>query len=117
MAARVTLESRLPAVAASLRPRVGAAVKEAAELVAEAAKRNVEIGPPTEHIYDNIDVEREEAAAYRVAVNVASPKGIAYPFALEFGRKGAPAYPFLIPALESSADNAVYLVTAALRGL
>lgn len=114
---RVTLQSRLPAVAAELRPRVASKVKEAAEVIAEDAQDRVAIGPPHEHIYDSIEVERAEAAGYRVAVNVADPKGRPYPFAVEFGSSHAPAYPFLIPAMEANADNAVFLVTAALRGL
>lgn len=115
--ARVTLNSRLPAIAAELRPRVGKAVKEGAEVVAEDAQRNVEIGPPPVHIFDHIKVRRDGPAAYRVDVDAKDPKGVPYAFAVEFGRKGAPPHPFLLPALEENQDNVVYLVTAALRGL
>ena len=121
--ARVTLASRLPAVAASLRPRVAKAVKEGAEVVAEGAQDRVSIGPPTEHIYDNIKVKRHEAAGSLVVVDVADEDGVAYPFVVEFGAAATdeaparPAYPFLIPSLEANSDNVVFLVAGALRGL
>ena len=120
---RVTLQSRLPEVAAELRPRVGRAVKEGAELIAEAAQDKVNIGPPHVHIFDHIEVIRLEAAGYLVVVDVADEKGVAYPFVVEFGAAetakapARPAYPFLIPAAEENADNVAYLVTGALRGL
>lgn len=117
MAAKVTLRSRLPQVAAELQPRVGHAVKEAAEVIAEDARSRVNIGPPPEHIYDAITVVRQEAAAYAVEVPAYSDKHIAYPFVVEFGGETQQPHPFLIPAAEANTDNAVYLVTAALRGL
>mgnify|MGYP000876505433 CR=1 FL=1 len=113
----VTLKSRLPAVAAELRPKVGAAVKAAAEVIADDARSRVAIGPPPEHIFDAITVKRQEAAAYTVEVPAYSEKHVAYPFVVEFGGLTQDAHPFLIPAAEANRDNAVYLVTAALRGL
>ena len=113
----VTLKSRLPQVAAELRPRVGKAVKEAAEVIAEDARSRVAIGPPPVHIFDAITVQRREAAGYAVAVPARSEKGVAYPFVVEFGGRTQDPHPFLIPAAEANKDNAVYLVTAALRGL
>lgn len=113
----VTLESRLPAVAAELRPRVSKAVRVAAEVIAEDAERRVHVGPPPVHIIDSIRVRRYEAAGYLVEVTATDPKGFPYPFVVEFGGADQPAHPFLIPALEANKDNAVYLVTGALRGL
>ncbi len=122
----VTLKSRLPQVAAELRPRVGAAVKSAAEVIAEDARSRVPIGPEPVHIYDTIEVIREEAAAYSVAVLAESPQHVHYPWVVEFGGAATEAgkqgggqapHPFLVPAAEANTDNAVYLVTAALRGL
>lgn len=117
MAARVSLASRLPEVAASLRPRVGKAVKEAAEVIAEDAQGRVNIGPPPVHIFDEIKVRRLEAVGYLVEVTATDPKGFRYPWIVEFGGKERAAHPFLVPALEANEDNAVYLITAALRGL
>jgi hypothetical protein len=117
MARVVTLKSRLPAIAAELRPRVAQGVKTAAEVVMEDAIRRVDLGPPPEHIIEAIRVRRYEAAGYLVEVPITDEKGFPYPFALEYGSVTAPAYPFLVPALEANEDNAVYLVTGALRGL
>lgn len=120
--ARVTLKSRLPAIAAELRPRVSAAVKATAEAIAVDARARVELGPPPVHVKENIEVIRHEAAGYLVAVTATDPSGVSYPFVLEFGgtRKDGtsiPAYPFLLPATEAHEDTAEQLVAAALRGL
>lgn len=114
---RVTLSSRLPTIAAELRPRVSAAVKQAAEVIADDARARVELGPPPDHIKDNINVQRKEAAGYLVVVDVADPKGRPYPYWVEFGSSRAPAYPFLIPAVEANGETAEQLVAASLRGL
>lgn len=117
MARVVTLQSRLPLVAAELRPRVAKAVKEGAEVIAEDAQGRVNIGPPPVHIFDSIKVVRREAAGYAVEVTAADPEGFPYPYVVEFGGEDRPAHPFLIPALEANQDNVVFLVTGALRGL
>lgn len=114
---RVTLQSRLPLVAAELRPRVAKAVKAGAEVIAEDAQRRVEIGPPPVHIFDTIEVVRREAAGYAVQVTATDPRGFPYAFVVEFGGQDRPANPFLLPAVEANEDNVVYLVTGALRGL
>ena len=115
--AKVSLKSRLPEIAAELRPRVGAAVKASAEVVAEDAQSRVVIGPPTEHIYDNIKTVRREAAGYEVQVDATDPKGVEYPWVVEFGGKTQAPHPFLIPALEANKENAIALVTGAVRGV
>jgi HK97 gp10 family phage protein len=114
---RVTLKSRLPTIAASLRPRVSAAVKRGAELVAEDARERVAVGPAPEHIKDHIEVGRHEAAGYFVAATARDAKGIPYAVMHEFGTSKHPPYPFLIPALEANAENIENLVAASLRGL
>jgi len=114
---RVTLKSRLPQIAASIRPRVGAAVKQAAEAVAEDARQRVPLGPPSVHIKDHIRVERREAAGYHVIADAEDPQGRPYAAYVEFGTNNRAATPFLIPALEANAENAENLVRAALRGL
>jgi HK97 gp10 family phage protein len=113
----VTLKSRLPTIAASLRPRVSAAVKQGAQVVAEDAKTRVDLGPAPEHVRDGIKVVRHEAAGYLVVAEATDPKGVPYPFALEFGSVHAPAYPFLVPALEANAATCEQFVAASLRGL
>lgn len=112
-----SLESRLPEVIAELRPRVGRAVKEGAEVIAEDAQRRVDIGPPPVHIFDSIRVVRKSAAQYAVEVTAADPEGFPYPFVVEFGGETQTPHPFLLPATEANADNVAYLVTGALRGL
>jgi HK97 gp10 family phage protein len=114
---RVTLQSRLPKIAASLRPRVSAAVKQGAELVAEDARARVAVGPAPEHIKDHIEVGRHEAAGYYVAATATDDKGRPYAGWHEFGTANHPPYPFLIPALEANAENIENLVAASLRGL
>lgn len=114
---RVTLKSRLPAIAAELRPRASRAVKAGAEAVAEDARGRVEVGPPPEHIKDHIEVGRHEAAGYYVAATATDEKGVPYAHMHEFGTKYHAPYPFLIPALEAQADHIEHLVAASLQKL
>lgn len=116
----VTLKSRFPEIVAELRPKVGAAVKQAAEVVAEgAAQRVPDRTPLGQGLIASIHVEREDVAEYAV---VAGDNEVFYGHFVEFGHaaKGggqvAPR-PFLVPAAEASADTAAALITAALRGL
>lgn len=116
----VTLKSRFPEIIAELRPKVGAAVKEAAEVVAEAAARRVpDPSPLGQGLIASIHVEREDVAEYSV---IAGDGEAFYGSFVEFGHAArgggqvAPE-PFLVPAAEESRDTAAFLVTAALRGL
>jgi HK97 gp10 family phage protein len=114
---RVTLKSRLPTIAAELRPRVSAAVKKGAEAVAEDARQRVALGPPPTHIKDHIEVGRHEAAGYYVAATARDERGIPYAHMHEFGTVNHAPYPFLIPALEAQAEGIETLVAASLRAL
>lgn len=109
-----TLESRLPEVAVALRPRVSAAAKAAAEVIAERARQRVPVGAPDVHIRDHINVVRSGPAQYAV---VAGDEETFYGHFLEFGTVHSAAQPFLVPAVEDSAEEAVALVEAALRAL
>ena len=110
-----SLKSRLPAIAASLRPRVGAAVKSGAELVSErAAGRAPDRTPYGEGLIAAIHTERTGPAEYAVR---AGDEKVFYGHFIEFGTTKASAQPFLIPALEESKDDIEAIVTGALRGL
>lgn len=111
-----TLKSRLDGIALELQPRVGAAVKAGAEIIAEQAQanlvagghiRNDELGPA-------IHVEREGGAEYSV---VAGDDDVFWGHLLENGTTRAQPYPFLVPALMEHEDTVVYLVQGALEGL
>ena len=107
------LKSRFPMIAAELRPRVLAAVEEAAGLVAEEARRRVPVGPGDVHLRDHISVE-SESDGYAV---LAGDGETFYGHMVEFGTSHSAPHPFLLPAAEENVDAAAALVTAALRGL
>lgn len=109
-----SLKSRLPMIAAELRPRVSEAVKWGCERVAEDAAANVPIGPPEIHLAERIHVERRGPAEYAV---VAGDEEAFYGHILEFGGVNHSPHPFLIPALEGRKDDFESLVTGVLRGL
>lgn len=110
-----TLKSRFPEIIAEMRPRVGAAVKQAAEVIAEDAATKVpDPSPVAQGLIAAIRVERQAAAEYAV---VAGDSETFYGHMVEFGTSHSAARPFLIPALEENEQNAEALVTAALRGL
>jgi HK97 gp10 family phage protein len=110
-----TLKSRLPLIAAELRPKVSAAVKASAELIEARAKVRVHDRPPIGvGLVAAIHTEREGAAGYRV---VAGNNDAWYGHLLEHGTSHSAPYPFLVPALEESTEEALALVRAALTGL
>jgi HK97 gp10 family phage protein len=115
-----TLKSRFPEIIAELRPKVGAAVKQAAEVVAEDASARAPDAPPyAQGLVESIRVEREDVAEY--AVNAGGGAEF-YAGFVEFGhaKRGGgevPPHPFMVPAAEANRDTAAYLVTAALRSL
>ena len=109
-----TLKSRLPAIAAELRPKVSAAVKKGAQLVAEEARERVPIGPPDVHIKDDIRVARQGPAEYAV---LAGDENTWYGHMVEFGTSHSAPRPFLVPALEEHRGAAVNFVRVALRTL
>lgn len=109
-----TLKSRLPEIAAEIRPKVGSAVKWGAERVAEDAADNLDLGPEPIHLAERIHVERRAAAEYAV---VAGDEEAFYGHIVEHGGVHSAPHPFLVPALEGRRDDFIALVTGALRGL
>lgn len=89
----VTLKSRLPEIARSLQLEVGRELRESANRIKDGAEARVNLGPEAPHIKDTIEVT---GGAARYAVEVPEY----YAQFVEFGRKDAPPYPFLIPAAE-----------------
>lgn len=109
-----TLKSRLPAIAASLRPRVSAAIKIGAEGIARDASERVAVGPDPHHIRDDIYVERTGPAEYAV---IAGREETFYGHILEHGGATSSPRPFLIPAAEAGEKQTVAAVTTVLRRL
>lgn len=111
----VTLEDRFPEIIAELRPKVGAAVAEGARVVQENAAIRVPDAPPlAQGLIASIHIERKGVAEYAV---VAGERDAFYGAFVEFGTSHNAPHPFLVPALEESAESIEALVTAALRGL
>lgn len=107
-----SLQSRLPQIAAELRPRVSAAVKEAAERVAQDARQRAPV--QTGALRDSIRAERTDAAQYTV---IAGDKDAFYAPFVEFGTSRTAPRPFMVPAAEANRDTARRLVRDALKGL
>ena len=108
------LESRFPMIAAELLPRVREAVGEAADLVAEDARRRAPVGPGDVHLRDHISVEPKGVSGFLV---LAGNEETFYGHMVEFGTSHSAPRPFLLPAAEENVDAGAALVTAALRGL
>lgn len=97
-----TLKSRFPEIAASMRLQLSRDCKTTAEDIATDAKANVNVGPVAPHIADIIEVN---GGAGHFTVDVPDPgEGYPYPRAIEYGRKSAPPYPFLVPAAEANRE-------------
>lgn len=113
------LKSRIPKIAAELRPRVEEAVKAGAEHVALAAKARVPV--ETGHLRESIHVESTPEGEYVVADaraynnKTGEEEGMHYGRLVEFGSAHGPAQPFLIPALEESRKAIEGLAKSALR--
>jgi HK97 gp10 family phage protein len=110
-----TLESRFPMIIAELIPKVSAAIKESAEVIAEDAGQKVpDRSPLGAGLIAAIHVEREGTAEYSV---IAGDDDAFYGHIVEHGSRYAAPQPFLIPAMEEKKPIAEALVTAALRSL
>lgn len=114
---KAIVTSRLPIIAAELRPAVNAALRAGAEEVAESAKQKV---PKRTHALERgIHVE-SDGDGYMV---IAGNRAAFYGHLVEYGhRKGdgpgaASPRPFLIPALEENRQNVIGLTNMALRTL
>lgn len=119
-----SLKSRLPIIAAELRPRVSAAVKATAEKIAEDAALRAPAGPGSVHLKDHFRVERRGPAEYAVLNDAEAESGrpVPYAIAVEFGHTAkdgsqVPPHPFLVPVTQENEDYAEQLALAALRGL
>jgi HK97 gp10 family phage protein len=122
---RVTLKSRLPEISAEMRPRISRAVKEGAEEIADAARRNLEAGGHVDSgdLLNSVHVERAGAGQYRVVADARAEKngklgaGAPYGVFVEFGTSDTSAYPFMIPAADEKSDGIVDAVQVVLRTL
>jgi HK97 gp10 family phage protein len=103
-----TLKSRLPAIAAELRPRVSAAVKEGAEAIAQTAQERAPVA--TGELRDSIEARRHGPAEYGVYATW-------YWLFPEFGTQNAPAQPYMLPATEFQKEPIVAGVQAILKTL
>lgn len=111
MAARVTLRSRFPGIIGTMPRRISADLREGAEEIKAQAQANVNTLTGT--LAGSGEV-KGGAGEYRVEFG----KGEAY-YAqwIEFGRKNAPPYPFLLPAAEQMAPEILSKVTSTLNSL
>jgi HK97 gp10 family phage protein len=114
-----TLKSRLPGIAAELRPRVGAAVKAGAEAIVVQAKAQAppedpedhdRLHPGLPHLGDSIHAKRRAAAEYGVYANW-------YWLFSEFGTVREGARPYMLPAAEAEKEPIVAGIEAILRVL
>jgi HK97 gp10 family phage protein len=118
----VTLEDRLPQIEAQLRPRVAAAVKAGAGLIAGRAQ---ELAPSLRVPYAqrvpgelraSIKSRRRGPASYWVEVK-AYDEPFYWGYFVEHGTRNMKAEPFLFPAVEDETEPTIGLVEASLRGL
>lgn len=109
-----TLRSRLPEIAAELRPKVSQAVSKGADLVVEGARERVPVGPEKPHLRDAIHKERIGPAEYAV---VAGDKEVFWGHLVEHGTVHSAPHPFLVPAAEALSGAIEALVAESLRGL
>lgn len=107
-----TLKSRLPEIAAELRPRVGNAVRLGAERIKESARDRVPVH--TGKLRDGIEIDRRGPTEYAV---VAGDRDVFYGHLVEFGTSHSAAHPFLVPAAEQNRQVVERLVIEALRRL
>lgn len=108
----MSLHSRLPEIAAELKPRVNEAVKHGAELIEQGAKARVPV--ETGKLRDAIHTKRVGLAEYAV---IAGDSKAFYGHMVEHGTTRTPPRPFLLPAAEESRSAVEGLVVAALRRL
>lgn len=105
------LKSRLPQIAASLDPKVTAAMRAGAETIESEAKARVPVA--SGDLRDAIHVEVDGDDVYVIA----GDDQVFYGHLVELGTTLVPARPFLIPALEARRETVVAAVAAALKGL
>jgi len=108
------LSSRLPEIAASMRPRVSQGVKRGAEKIADTARRNLESNGSvrTGDLINKINVVNAGPAEWKV---VAGDSTTFYAHMVEGGTDIAPPKPFLIPAMEEEQHEVAVEVQNVLR--
>jgi HK97 gp10 family phage protein len=109
-----SLQSRLPAISAELRPRISAAIKAGAEAVAETEAELLPRSDNEPHIADRVTVVRSGPAEYRVVVG---DDELYYGWFLEAGTVYMEAQPTLVPALDIEQEAIVAGATAVLKAL
>jgi HK97 gp10 family phage protein len=107
----LSLTSRFPQIAASLQPRVTAALREAADEVADEARGRVVVA--SGDLRDSIHVDQDGDDVYVVVGN----DDVYYGHLVEFGTAKVPARPFLVPSLEAKRDDILMSVKTVLRTL
>lgn len=96
------LNSRLPRITASLRPKLEAIIERTAEKVAEDARARAPVQSGA--LRDAIHVEDKGDLTVHV---VAGDNTAFYGHMVEYGTSHSPAHPFLIPALEENREEAI----------
>ena len=108
----MTLNSRLPNIAATLDEEIDSALRKLAEGVVREAIMRVPVDEGT--LRSAIHIEREDDANYRV---IAGDDEAFYGHIVEFGGSNVDARPFLIPAFEAQRAKVTELVKQALADL
>lgn len=111
MAGYVKLADRFPEIIGSLRLRVSKDTREGANAILEDAKGR--INSQTGLLASSGEI-KGGAAEYSVEFGAG---GAYYAKWIEFGRRNAPASPFLLPAAEAHAPEIVSKVTTTLNSL
>jgi HK97 gp10 family phage protein len=105
------LKSRLPQIAATLDPRVTAAMRAGAEAIEQEAKARVTVA--SGDLRDAIHTEVDGDDVYVMA----GDDDVFYGHFVEFGTTRTPARPFLVPALEARRESVLASVRATLGRL
>jgi HK97 gp10 family phage protein len=108
--------SSLPEIARKIVSETDAAIVAGAEVVKQEADRRLEPHRLTGELERQTHVDdRKRAGVYVMAGDPKDPSFAFWGPFLEFGTRHAPAYPFLVPALEEKRDEVVTLVAEAVR--
>jgi hypothetical protein len=108
---RVTLKSRFPEIIGTMPRRISANLKEGAERIEVTASGNLNNLTGT---LDNSGQVKGGAGEFKVEFGAGEAY---YAQWIEFGRKNAPPYPFLVPAAEAEMPGIVSDVSDTLNSL
>lgn len=109
--ARVTLRSRFPEIIGSLPRRISADLKAGAERIEQTASTNINSQTGTLDMSGEV---KGGAGEYRVEFGAGDAY---YARWIEFGRKNAPPFPFLLPAAEAEMPEIVSDISDTLNSL